>query len=198
MVGDSDVTTHIINNGFAMCTPPDEHPTAFDGIDAAYIAGRAIPGDICRACVVVYNEHPATTRPIEPPDTYYAELEARLGQGPSRTQEYQGDDPAMESMLIALESPPFRPPTPQEIAAELPAPICGCQKSRFAVFVWYNPELQRADWYTTMTVPVRPIPVATHCPFCGDELPRLIRKNLPEGFPSECYYKVELEDDLQD
>ena len=122
-------------------------------------------------------------------DEYYTELEAYLHKEQKTLAPYQGD-PAMDSMGATLSEPPFRPPTPQEILAELPAADCRCAHARYAVFVWYNPELQTANWYTTMITPVRPVPVVTHCPFCGDALPALIRKNLPEGYPRECYYSA--------
>jgi hypothetical protein len=118
---------------------------------------------------------------------YYRALEERVKEQPKNLAVYTSD-PAMDAMAETLNSPPFRPPTPQEVAAELPVPSCACQNARFAVFVWYNPSENEANWYTTMQTPVRPIPVVTHCPFCGDRLPQLIRKNLPEGYPAECYY----------
>jgi len=121
-------------------------------------------------------------------DTYYTELDAYLGRNQKKTVEYQGD-PSMDAMALTLDAPPFRLPTPQEVAAELPEPKCSCNRARYAVFVWYNPELQLAGWYLQMVMPVRPIPVVRHCPFCGDALPMLVRKNLPEGYPAECYYK---------
>lgn len=120
-------------------------------------------------------------------DDYYTELDAYLHEEQRQTVPYQGD-PAMDAMGETLNAPPFRPPTQQEIFDAIPVPKCSCEKARFAVFVWYNPELKSANWYVTMATPVRPIPIATHCPFCGDALATLVRKNLPEGFPPECYY----------
>ena len=123
-----------------------------------------------------------------PDDTYYTELNAYLERKQKRTVEYRGD-PAVDAIDKTLNSPPFRPPTQQEVVAELPIPKCACNRAQYVVFVWYNPELQLADWYLQMVTPVRPIPVARHCPFCGDALPTLVRKNLPEGYPAECYYE---------
>ena len=99
-------------------------------------------------------------------------------------------DPGVVDIDASLDAPPFRSANAQEIQAELPVPDCSCLQSRFAVFVWYNPEAQSANWYTTMTTPIRPVPAVSHCPFCGDALPELVRKNLPEGYPPECYYQT--------
>lgn len=175
--------THILNNDVPMCGGHGE------GVHAASLAGRNVhPNDLCAACVIEYNRHPATKQRIDEERAYWKAHEEYFGHdAPRKTVEYQGD-PAMDAMGETLDAPPFRQPTQAEVLAEIPIPTCSCQQARYAVFIWVNPDSNEANWHVTMATPIRPIPVVTHCPFCGDRLPKLVRKNLPEGFPPECYY----------
>lgn len=125
-------------------------------------------------------------------ENYFNALQERVGKPPKKTVPYDASsDPFFASTEETLNSPPFRPPTPEEILAELPVPECTCLKARYTVFPWNNPTRESVGWYLQMHTALADIPEAKYCPFCGDALPALVRrKNLAEGFPAECYYST--------